>query len=115
MKSNSTFYWDEQLEDLFNELKTVLLSQVTDGIKSFDISKATCLQTDWSKEGIGYLLLQKHCNCPSDKGPTCCKEGWKLIYAGLRFTKGAENSYSLTEGESLAISWSLNHAKLFVL
>ena len=115
MKSNSTFYWNEQLEDLLNKSKTILLSQVTDGIKNFDTSKTTCLQINWSKEGIGYLLLQKHCKCPSDKAPTCRKEGWKLIYFGSHFIKGAENNYSPTEGESLAISWSLNHAKLFML
>ena len=86
-KSNSTFYWDEKLEDIFNKSKTILLSQVTDGSKNFDISKTKCLQTDWSKECIRYLLFQKHCNCPSDKAPTCCKKGWKLIYAGSRFTK----------------------------
>ena len=115
VKSNSKFYWDEQLEEIFNKSKDLLLNQVTKGIRSFDVNKTTCLQTDWSKDGIGYLLLQKHCSCPNDKAPTCCREGWKLIFAGSRFTKGAESNYSPTEGESLAIAWSINHAKLFVL
>ena len=115
VKSNSKFYWDEQLEEIFNKSKDLLLNQVTKGIRSFDINKTTCLQTDWSKDGIGYLLLQKHCSCPNDKAPTCCREGWKLIFAGSRFTKGAKSNYSPTEGESFAIAWSINHAKLFVL
>ena len=114
-KSNRTFYWDKQLENLFTKSKTILLSQVTDGIKNFDVSKTTCPQTNWSKEGIGYLLLQKHCSCASDRAPTYCKECWKLIYANSRFTKGAESNNSPTEVESLAISWSLNHTSLFVL
>ena len=50
-----------------------------------------------------------------DNAPVCCPEGWRLVYAGSRFTQGAEPNYSPTEGESLAVSYSLNHAKNFVL
>ena len=86
-----------------------------EGIKSFDKTKNTCLQTDWCRNGLGYLLLQQNCSCTSDKAPLCCKDGWKLVLAGSRFTKGAEERYSPTEGEALAVAWSLEHAKIFVL
>ena len=37
------------------------------------------------------------------------------MFAGSRFTKDAESRYSATEGEALAVSWSLNHARMFTL
>ena len=62
------------------------------------------------KEGLGNLLLQKHCQRQMENAPVCCHEGWKLVFAGSRFTHGAEMNYSPTEGESLATAWSLEHA-----
>ena len=115
VKPKATFYWDQQLEDLFNQSKDVIIAKVIEGIRTFDPKKRTCLQTDWSKEGMGYLLLQKTCQCPQTSNPTCCKEGWHLVFAGSRFTKGAEARYAPTEGELLAVSWSLEHARIFVL
>ena len=64
---------------------------------------------------MGYLLLQQHCNCNTSNAPICCPEGWKLIYAGSRFTSESESRYAPTEGEALAIAWSRDHAKMFVL
>ena len=70
---------------------------------------------DWSKDGIGYLLLQQHCSCPPTNAPTCWSDGWYLVFAGSRFTTEAESRYAPTEGECLAISWSLNNACMFIL
>ena len=86
VKPNSKFYWDSTLQNLFEESKHQLIASATEGIKSFDKSRNTGLQTDWCREGIGYLLLKQHCNCTSDKVPLCCKDGWKLVMAGSRFT-----------------------------
>ena len=69
---------------------------------------------DWSKEDIGYLLLQKHCQC-TQKSPVCCKDGWKLIVAGSQFTNNTESNYSPTEGEALALFWGLKHSRIFTL
>ena len=115
VKVNSKFHWNDALDKLFQESKQLLLSKVSDGIRMFDINRYTCVQSDWSKEGIGYLLLQQHCDCPLDKAPVCCPDGWKMIYAGSRFTHPAESRYSPTEGESLAVAWSLEHSRLFTL
>ena len=57
VKPNFKFHWDETLEKLFQDSKALLITTVEEGIQSFDINRPTCLQTDWSKEGISYLLL----------------------------------------------------------
>ena len=113
VKPNSCFQWTDELESLFEECKSRIIHQVSKGVKKYDIQRATCLQTDFSKEGLGYLLLQKYCNCSVEDAPLCCKEGWELVFAGSRFTKGAEANYAPTEGEALAVAWGLNHAHIF--
>ena len=115
VKPSTSFAWDANLDKLFNETKELLLKKCAEGIRSFDVNRKTCLQTDWSKDGVGYLLLQQHCSCDTSKAPVCCKDGWKLVFAGSRFTSDAETRYAPTEGEALAIAWSLQHARMFVL
>ena len=115
VKPNTKFHWDETLDKLFQDSKALLITAVEEGIQSFDINRPTYLQTDWSKEGIGYLLLQKHCDCSMPNAPACCPIGWHLVYAGLCFTIPAECQYAPTEGEALAVAWGLEHAQMFVL
>ena len=115
IKPNNRFYWDGTLESIFLKSKQEIIEKVKDGVKSFELERITCLQTDYCDEGIGYLLLQKHCTCSLEKVPTCCPEGWKLIYAGSKFTNPAEANYSPTEGEALAVSYALDHSKMFTL
>ena len=115
IKPNNKFYWDDTLTQIFEKTKAELVDKVKQGVKSFEIGRRTCIQTDWCKQGIGYLLLQKHCKCPNDSDILCCKEGWRLIFAGSRFTKPAESRYSPTEGEALAVAWGLQHSKMFTL
>ena len=115
VKPNAKFEWNANLQQLFDNSKNILIKQSIEGIQTFDPERRTCLQTDWSKEGIGYLLLQQHCQCEIANAPICCKDGWKLVFAGSRFTLPAETRYSPTEGEALAVAWSLEHAKFFVL
>ena len=103
IKPNRQFYWDDNPEMLFESLKNMIINLVKDDIKSFDLARQTCIQPDWSQGGIGYLLLQKHCQC-TQKSPVCCKNGWKLIFPSSRFTNKAEGNYSPTEGEALALS-----------
>ena len=70
---------------------------------------------DWSKQGTGFLLLQKYCDCPDDKAPTCCPDGWRLVFAGSRVCTSAESGYAPIEGEASAIAWSLDKCRMFVL
>ena len=115
VKPNMKFVWNETLDNLFHKTNQLLIEKCTAGIRAFELNRRTCLQTDWSKSGVGYLLLQQHCSCDTAKAPVCCKEGWKLVFAGSRFTTDAETRYSPTEGEALAVAWSLQHARMFVL
>lgn len=71
LKLKLSFYWDDALQQLFEEPKRVIIEQIKNGVRIFDKSKPTCLATDWSKLGIGYWLFQKHCKCENDK-PFCC-------------------------------------------
>ena len=107
IKPKTPFYWDDTLEKAFNQSKTRLIELVKSGVQAFDTSLPTCLQTDWSKQGMGFVLLQKHCTCKLSD-PNCCKEGWKITYAGSRFTTDAESRYSPIEGEATAVAWGLN-------
>ena len=115
IKPKCTFFWDETLDKLFQASKQEILNKISDGVKSFELGRRTALQTDWCKHGIGYLLLQKHCACSNKDNVRCCPEGWKLIYAGSRFTKDAETRYRPTEGEALAVAWGLENSRMFTL
>ena len=66
------------------------------------------------KQGIGFFLMQKWCQCEK-LHLSCCPEGWKLVLAGGRFTKPAESRYSPVEGELLAVTDALYKARHFVL
>ena len=107
-------YWDENLTKLFNESKLVIIDAIQNGLKIFELGKWTCLLTDFSKTGIGYFLMQKKCNC-DEITPYCCVDGWQLILAGSRFTKGAEQRYAPVEGEALAVEWALESTKHYTL
>lgn len=114
LKPGMPFSWDYELNQLFEESKSVIVGEIEEGICIFDKSKPTCLATDWSKSGIGYWLLQKHCQCPSTE-PFCCHTGWKITLVGSRFTHAAESRYAPVEGEALAIADALDKARFFIL
>lgn len=115
LKPKSTWYWDEQLDKVFEESKAVIIKQIEHGVQAFELERPTCLATDWSKTGLGYFLLQKHCNCSMTDAPNCCQGGWKLVLAGSRFTSEAESRYAPIEGEALAIVEALEKCRVFVL
>ena len=114
VKPCSKFVWDQSLEEAFQQSKAQIIDLVKDGISTFDIERTTCLAPDWSKEGMGFLLLQKYCSCANDKVPTCCSEGWHLVFAGSRFCTPAESRYAPIEGEAAAIAWALHKCRMFV-
>ena len=108
------FTWNDELVDKFNIAKEEIVKAVTDGVKYFDVKKQTCLATDWSRQGIGFFLLQKWCEC-TQIHPRCCNDGWKLVLAGGRFTRPAESRYSPVEGELLAVVDALQKTRHFIL
>ena len=114
LKPTTEFSWTEELQKAFEKSKEVIIEAVKDGIMTFEMERTTCLATDWSKQGIGFALLQKYCDC-RDITPICCSSGWKLVFAGSRFTSDAESRYSPVEGEALAAVFGLKRAKHFTL
>ena len=114
LKPGNPFQWTEQLNHLFEESKAIIISEIHRGVEIFDKAKPTCLATDWSKDGVGFWLFQKHCDCSSSK-PFCCRTGWKITLVGSRFTSGAESRYAPVEGEALAVVDALDKARHFVL
>lgn len=114
LKPGTRFVWTDQLDRLFEDSKSIIISEIQTGVEIFDKSRPTCLATDWSKDGIGFWLFQKHCTCPSPK-PFCCKSGWRITLVGSRFTSGAESRYAPVEGEALAVVDALDKARHFTL
>ena len=114
MKPGTPFVWTDELEELFEQSKRAIVNEIEEGVRIYDKSKPTCLATDWSKEGIGFWLYQKHCLCSSTH-PQCCPTGWKVAMVGSRFTQQAESNYAPIEGEALAVTYALEKAKFFVL
>ena len=69
VKPNTKFHWDDDLERLFKQSKNIRIERSIEGIKIFDTSRNTILQTDFCSEGISYLLLQQHGASPMAKAP----------------------------------------------
>jgi hypothetical protein len=110
------FYWDGTLDIIFAASKTEILRMVEEGVRTFEINRPTCLSTDWAKTGVGFTLMQKHCNCVWEKGTPECGDGhWRLVFAGSRFTNLAESRYAPIEGEALAVVHGLDSCRMFVL
>ena len=98
----------------FEDLKSHIVEAIEEGVKIYDITKQTCLTTDWSERGIGYLLTQQHCQCEG-KRQGCCKKGWLITFAGSRFLHKHEVTYASIEGEGLAVAWSLEQTRFFLM
>ena len=114
LKPKASFTWTEELNKLFEESKDHIISEMEKGVEIFDKKRPTCLATDWSKSGIGFWLLQKHCKCTVIE-PFCCKNGWRTTLVGSRFTHPAESRYAPIEGEALAVAEALKKTRYFVL
>ena len=112
LSPKNPFQWSPELEESFQKSKEAIIEAITKGVEIFDLKKHTCLRPDWSKQGIGYFLLQKYCDCISDL-PDCCANGWRIVLAGSRFLSSAEQRYAPIEGEALAVAWGLEQSKYF--
>ena len=114
------FFWSPQLQDLFEKSRIEIVKSATEGVKTFELKRPTVLETDFSKEGLGYWLRQKHCDCVLTDGIIttlkCCREPvWKLVMCGSRFTSGAESNYSAIEGEMCAVAYALKSTATYTL
>ena len=114
LSPKTPFQWSDELERAFVESKQTIIQSIQEGVEIFDATRRTCLQTDFSKQGLGYWLKQKHCNC-KEETPECCVSGWKVTLAGSRFLRDAEKRYAPIEGECLAVAWALEDTRWFTL
>ena len=117
LKKNSTknTYWDEQLQSKFEQSKDIICQLAKDGLAYFDCTRPTVAITDWSRDGIGFIILQQYCLCTGIDTPFCCKEGWRLALCGSRQLTSTEAGYAPVEGEAMAVVWCLKKARLFLL
>ena len=115
LSKKKKFYWDETLNRLFEESKGKIISLIKDGIKTFELNRVTCVTTDWSRNGIGFILSQKHCGCAQPWTPLCGHDHWKIVQAGSRFTTPSESRYSPPEGEALAVVYGLQQCRNFIM
>ena len=114
LKKGGKFYWDDVIQKIFDEAKSVLAEEIIKGVTRFEINRETALLTDWSKSGVGFVLLQKYCKC-AKISPVCCKGGWMVCMIGSRFNNRAETNYSPVEGEALAVANGLKKTKYYTL
>ena len=112
LSPKTKFEWNSELDKAFESSKEAIVSSIRHGVQIFDINKRTCLRPDWSRKGIGYFLLQKHCLCLNSL-PDCCENGWRVTLAGSRFLSDTEGRYAAVEGEALAIAWGLEQTRYF--
>ena len=94
LSSSTPFEWTQDLNDKFEKAKVAIIEAVEEGVESFSMDRDTILAVDWSKHGVGFMLLQKTCKCEAVDNHRCCATGWVLILAGGRFTQPSESQYS---------------------
>ena len=82
------FYWDANLQNCFENIKALVAADVT--LSYYDRNKPITIQTDWSKQGIGAVLLQ-------DGRP---------VHYGSKALVGNEREFAPIEGEMLAIVYA---------
>lgn len=114
LSPKTPFQWSDELEESFRKSKQSIIAAIQDGVEIFDPARVTCLQTDFSKKGLGYWLRQKYCDCDIGS-PECCDKGWRVILAGSRFLRDAESRYAPIEGECLGVAWALEDTRWFTL
>ena len=54
LKPAVPFHWDDNLDQLFEESKTVITTEIANGLKIFNKTIPTCLATYWSRDGIDF-------------------------------------------------------------
>ena len=95
------FVWTKECERNFNELKQRLCNPPI--IKQFDPTKKTFLSTDASIKGVAGLLEQEHNGVRH------------LVECCSRTLKPCEKNYGICELECLALVYSINHFRHYLL
>ena len=69
-KTRTVWFWDSVMDNLFQKSKEEIARQIQEGVQAYEMDRPTCLATDWSRTGLGFVLSQKHCRC-RDVTPNC--------------------------------------------
>ncbi|XP_033236139.1 uncharacterized protein [Drosophila pseudoobscura] len=100
LRKDRQWKWSEEQEKAFEELKIRLTEAPV--LACPDFSEKFSLQTDASEQGLGAVLTQK-----------IRDEERVIAYASRRLSKAEEN-YSVTEKECLAIVWSIRKLRCYL-
>ena len=114
LSSKSQFYWTNDLDESFSNSKQAIVDAIKQSVEIYDPARPTKLHTDYSMQGLGMYLVQKHCAC-TELDPSCCDSGWRITLSGSQFLKSPETCYVLLEGECLSVVWALEQTKYFTL
>ena len=58
-------FWDTYLQ----EAKNVIYKLAKEGLTFYDKDRPTVVVTEWSKVGIGFVVLQQYYPCPMTEAP----------------------------------------------
>ena len=75
------FEWNSELDRAFEESKKSIVKAIRKGAQIFYPTRRTALMTDWSKTGVGFWLLQKHCECTSTSQDAARMDGGSPLLA----------------------------------
>lgn len=100
LKKDVPFIWSKEQEESFATFKNILMSEPL--LQYPDFTKEFVLTTDASNFAIGSVLSQGEIG-----------KDLPIAYAS-RTLNGAEQNYSTTEKELLAIVWSVNHFRPYL-
>ena len=101
LSTKNKFLWSSNHEQALHNIKKTLTTAPV--LSYFDANKPTCLSTDASRQGLGFILQQNTAGT------------WNLIQAGSRFLTDAEFQYAIIELEMLAVCWAVSKCKLMGL
>jgi transposase InsO family protein/transposase-like protein len=100
-KNETQFVWGPEQDYAFKKLKEELMKNAT--LSHFNTNDPTMLKTDACREGIAGMLLQQ-------------RDGdWKLVSCVSRRLNDAERNYGITELEGLAIVYSVQKFRCYLL
>ncbi|GFX13417.1 retrovirus-related Pol polyprotein from transposon 17.6 [Trichonephila clavipes] len=94
-KKGAKFNWSTEAQDSFDKIKRALTEALVLQLSNF--TEQFNLFTDASEVGIGAVLCQNH----------------RPIAFTSRTLNKAERNYTVTEGECLAVIWTLNKFKTY--
>ena len=102
LSTKNEFMWTTEHDQALTKVKECLMT--TPVLAFFDVTKATRICTDASRQGLGFIMQQQ------------TAEGqWYLIQAGSCSLTDAEARYAVIELELLAIMWAIWKCRVFLM